>query len=48
MSAAKLVLDEELGQLADLGSPYVLLELREARSRSAILMFATHSDRYKY
>jgi hypothetical protein len=37
MRTAKLVLDEELGQLADLRGPtsaeaYVLLELREARS----------------
>jgi hypothetical protein len=37
MSAAKLVLDEELGQLADMRGPtsaeaYVLSELREARS----------------
>jgi hypothetical protein len=52
MSAAKLVLDEELAQLADLRGPasaeaYVLLELREARSKGEdVFAFRDGDGRY--
>jgi hypothetical protein len=49
MSTAKLVLDEELGQLADLRGPtraeaYILLELREARSVGEAVVAFRGSD----
>jgi hypothetical protein len=52
MSAAKLVLDDELVRVADLRGPasaeaYVLLELREARSKGEnIFAFRDPDGRY--
>ena len=52
MSAAKLVLDEELARLAGLRGPasaeaYVLLELREARSNGeSVFAFRDPDGRY--